>query len=107
MLDRSQPRITYQLGQECFDIGGPNSENIGRCKQCDVSVKEILGVRVTTHREQKSGIGASFWIEFNPPEVWARPHPLLSARYELQMKIQGLHQRDGPWSLRQENQLVP
>lgn len=45
----------------------------------------------------KHSLGASIWMEFNPPEVWAKPHPKLGARHELQMQIQGLHQRDGPW----------
>lgn len=43
------------------------------------------------------GIGASVWVEFNPAEIWTRPHPFSGARYELQMRIQGLHQLDGPW----------
>jgi hypothetical protein len=42
------------------------------------------------------GIGASPWVEFNPPIVWSKQHRQ-SRRYELQMHIQGLHQRDGPW----------
>jgi hypothetical protein len=44
----------------------------------------------------KHGIGASVWIEFNPPGVWSRPHPF-SRRYELQLHVEGLHQRDGSW----------
>lgn len=41
-------------------------------------------------------IGASIWVEFSPPIVWSKRHRP-SRRYELQMHIQGLHQRDGPW----------
>jgi len=43
------------------------------------------------------GIGASVWMELNPSEVWARPHPSPHVRHELQMHIEGLHQREGPW----------
>lgn len=42
-------------------------------------------------------IGASVWMEFNPAELWSKPHAHSSRRYELQMHIQGLHQRNGPW----------
>ena len=45
----------------------------------------------------RHGFGASIWVEFNPAEVWAKPDPLSGARLELQMQIQGLRQRDGPW----------
>ena len=43
------------------------------------------------------GIRAAISWEFNPAEVWAKPHPLPRAGYELQMHIHGLHQREGPW----------
>lgn len=42
------------------------------------------------------GIGASMWLEFSPAIVWSKQHHS-SGRYQLQMHIQGLHQRDGPW----------
>ena len=54
-------------------------------------------LRVQDGKAIEHSIGASVWIEFSPPQVWAKPHPRLGARYELQMHIQGLHQRDGPW----------
>jgi hypothetical protein len=54
--------------------------------------RRIQGGKAIEH-----GIGASVWMEFNPAEVWARPNSLAGARYELQMHIQGLHQREGPW----------
>lgn len=42
------------------------------------------------------GIDASIWLEFSPPTVWSKQH-VQSRRYELQMHIQGLRHRDGPW----------
>jgi hypothetical protein len=42
-------------------------------------------------------VRASVSIDFNPPLIWARPHPRLGDRYELRMEIQGIDQRDGPW----------
>jgi hypothetical protein len=56
----------------------------------------ILDVRISRDGWRKiqdgtpieHGIGASVWIEFTPPEVWARPHPLPAVQYELQMYIQ-------------------
>jgi hypothetical protein len=53
--------------------------------------------RIQDGKAIEHGIGASVWIEFSPAEVWARPNPRAPARYELQMSIQGLHQREGPW----------
>jgi hypothetical protein len=56
------------------------------------------GWRRTQHGKAiEHGIGASVWLEFSPAEVWTRPHPFSGARYELQMRIQGLYQLDGPW----------
>ncbi|HEV8428682.1 MAG TPA: hypothetical protein VGQ41_12340 [Pyrinomonadaceae bacterium] len=42
------------------------------------------------------GIGASIWVEFNPAMVWSKLHAP-SGRYELEMHIQGLHEKDGSW----------
>lgn len=42
-------------------------------------------------------LGAAGWIEFNPALVWAKKHARSRGRYELQMHILGLHERDGPW----------
>ncbi len=53
--------------------------------------------KVQEGKAVEHGIGASIWMEFSPAEVWTRPHPISGARYELQMRIQGLHQLDGPW----------
>ena len=41
----------------------------------------------------------SVWMEFNPAHVWAKKHGPSRGRYELQMHILGLHERDGPWYL--------
>ena len=40
-------------------------------------------------------LGDAVWIEFKPALVWAKKHA--RGRYELQMHILGLHERDGPW----------
>ena len=53
--------------------------------------------RIQDGKAIEHSIGASLWMEFNPAEVWARPNLLAGARYELQMRIHGLHQREGPW----------
>ena len=45
----------------------------------------------------RRGSRASVSIEFNPPYIWAKPHPASEARYELQMQFHGLHEREGPW----------
>lgn len=44
------------------------------------------------------GLDASLWVEFSPPIVWSKRHRQLR-RYELQMHIQGLRERDGRWYL--------
>ena len=42
-------------------------------------------------------LGSPVWTEFNPPEVWARPHPSAADKYELRAETHGLHERDGSW----------
>ena len=37
------------------------------------------------------------FVEFNPVLVWAKKHVPSRGRYELQMHILGLHEREGPW----------
>jgi hypothetical protein len=37
----------------------------------------------------------SIWIKFNPPIVYAKPDT--RGKYELQMYLHGIHQREGPW----------
>ena len=43
------------------------------------------------------GLGASVWVDFKPALVWSKPHAASRGRYELQMHIHGMHERDGPW----------
>ena len=38
----------------------------------------------------------SVWLEFKPALVWSKTHARCG-RYELQMHISGIHERDGPW----------
>ena len=40
---------------------------------------------------------AAVWLEFKPALVWAKEHARSRGRYELQMHILGMHERDGPW----------
>lgn len=37
------------------------------------------------------------WIKFNPPIVYSKRSARTHGRYELQMHLHGIHQRDGPW----------
>ena len=62
----------------------------------DARLKRDGWRRVQDGEVIEHGIGASIWVEFSPPMVWSRQDPQ-SRRYELQMHIHGLHQRDGPW----------
>lgn len=45
-------------------------------------------------REDRKG---PIWIEYDPPIIWEKPHPLLHARCVLQMTIRGIHEKNGPW----------
>jgi hypothetical protein len=42
-------------------------------------------------------LGSPVWMEFNPSEIWARPHPSAGREYELRAETHGLHERDGSW----------
>jgi hypothetical protein len=42
-------------------------------------------------------LGSPVWIEFNPPEVWAKQHPVAVGKYELREETHGMHERDGSW----------
>ena len=44
-------------------------------------------------------LGDDVWVDFKPALVWSKPHTASRGRYELQMHIHGIHQRDGPWYL--------
>ena len=39
------------------------------------------------------------WLEFEPPIIWEKPHPVVRERYTLRMMIRGIKQRNGPWYL--------
>jgi hypothetical protein len=39
------------------------------------------------------GLGDAVWVDFKPALVWSKPR----GRYQLEMHIHGMHQRDGPW----------
>jgi hypothetical protein len=39
------------------------------------------------------------WLEFKPPMLWEKTHPLRPGHYTLQMTIEGLLERHGPWYL--------
>lgn len=45
------------------------------------------------------GRRSNIWLEYNPAFVSARPHPLGRDRYELQLHLLGIKQREGPWYL--------
>lgn len=48
-----------------------------------------------TGEEEQHSLGDAVWIEYTPALVWAKKQA--RGRYELQMHILGLHERDGPW----------
>ena len=43
------------------------------------------------------GLRHSIWIKIEPPMVYSKRHAPTRGRYELQMYIHGIKQRDGPW----------
>lgn len=53
--------------------------------------RRVQAGRVVEHR-----LGAPVGFKFDPPEVWAKPHPS-SPRYELRARTNGLHELDGAW----------
>jgi hypothetical protein len=38
-------------------------------------------------------LGEAVWVDFKPALVWSKQR----GRYELEMQIHGIHERDGPW----------
>ena len=38
-------------------------------------------------------LGDSVWVDFKPALVWSKPR----GRYELEMHVHGIQERDGPW----------
>jgi hypothetical protein len=54
----------------------------------------------------KDDFGAKVWVEFSPPLVWHKPHPVWPKRYSLEMSITGLKERDGPWYLTEHSVIM-
>jgi hypothetical protein len=48
---------------------------------------------------EREDFDAAIWIEFDPPIIWEKPHPIRPERYTLQMAIRGVKERNGPWYL--------
>lgn len=40
---------------------------------------------------------AKLWIDFDPPVLWEKHHPISPGGCTLQMTIRGIHERNGPW----------
>ncbi len=56
------------------------------------------GWKLTAYPEKtKDDYGAKVWIEYDPPIVWEKAHPLWPDRYRLRMSILGIKERDGNW----------
>jgi hypothetical protein len=56
------------------------------------------GWKLTAYPEKtKDDYGAKVWIEYDPPIVWEKEHPLWPDRYILRMSILGIKERDGNW----------
>jgi hypothetical protein len=53
--------------------------------------------QVQSGKSIQHGLGSPVWMEFDPPEVWARPNPVDGGKYELRSETHGLHERDGSW----------
>jgi hypothetical protein len=50
-------------------------------------------------RHIENSFDAKVWITFDPPRVFEKPHPVLGNRYLLRLVINGLKEKNGPWSL--------
>ncbi|HEV2836467.1 MAG TPA: hypothetical protein VGW58_14165 [Pyrinomonadaceae bacterium] len=46
---------------------------------------------------KQHGTRSSIWIEYKPAIVWSKPNTPKHNRYELEMRICGINQRNGPW----------
>lgn len=58
------------------------------------------GWTMTAYPERtKDDRGAKVWIEYDPPIIWEKAHPLWPNKYTLQMSILGIKERNGPWWL--------
>ncbi len=47
----------------------------------------------------KDDYGAKVWMEFSPPFIWRKANPVNPKRYQLDMAITGIKERNGPWYL--------
>jgi hypothetical protein len=54
---------------------------------------------VSEGREASRDFARKVWIQFEPPVVWERTHPIEATRYVLQMTLRGIRERSGPWYL--------
>ena len=45
----------------------------------------------------KHKMSAPVWIEIEPPQIWSRPNPKKTRKYELRALTRGIHERDGAW----------
>lgn len=54
---------------------------------------------ISIPEKTKDDRGAKVWIEYDPPFVWQKPHPIRPDDYTLQMSILGIKETDGPWHL--------
>jgi hypothetical protein len=52
---------------------------------------------VQTGEEIMRELSASVFVEFKPAIVWSKTGAASRGRYELQMHIRGIKERDGPW----------
>jgi hypothetical protein len=43
------------------------------------------------------GIKNKTWIDFDPPELWAKPNLKLGNQFELEMQLKGIKERGGSW----------
>jgi len=54
---------------------------------------------ICSPEKTKDDYGAKVWIEYDPPFVWQKPHPVKPDNNTLQMSILGIKETDGPWYL--------
>ena len=47
----------------------------------------------------KDDHGAKVWIEYDPPYLWQKPHPVWPKKYQMQMSVLGIKERNGPWHI--------
>jgi hypothetical protein len=61
---------------------------------------QLDGWRLIAFPEKsKNNHGATVRVEFDPPITWIKPNPVWPDRYSLELRIAGLGERNGPWTL--------